>query len=212
MKFNLLRNFIYKIDIDSYECDEDITSGLVKLVEKNISKNIKDAVGIYRHIKYVYIYNTISGCYNVEIELGENSYAVYKLKDEYNKGVEVPIITDDSIAYLYTCPQCGKVYLLDDILKLNTDIVCPECNNEYNHGVVRILRPGKYRHFKGEYYEVMGITEYMTNTEQKIQLVVYKQLFGNEMYCMDIKEFASKLDNTKYPNAYQEYRFERIDD
>ena len=37
------------------------------------------------------------------------------------------------------------------------------------------IKPGKYRHFKGNYYEVIGIAH---NTETMEEMVVYRALYG----------------------------------
>lgn len=38
------------------------------------------------------------------------------------------------------------------------------------------IRPGKYRHFKGKYYEVLGVA---THSETLEPMVVYRQLYGH---------------------------------
>ena len=37
------------------------------------------------------------------------------------------------------------------------------------------IRPGKYQHFKGKYYEVLGVA---THSETLEPMVVYRQLYG----------------------------------
>ena len=37
------------------------------------------------------------------------------------------------------------------------------------------IRPGKYRHFKGKEYEVLGLA---THSETEEQMVVYRPLYG----------------------------------
>ncbi len=39
-----------------------------------------------------------------------------------------------------------------------------------------MLQPGRYRHYKGKDYEVIGIA---THSETQEQLVVYRTLYGN---------------------------------
>ncbi len=38
-----------------------------------------------------------------------------------------------------------------------------------------MIKPGKYRHFKGKEYEVLGIAKHSENLEE---MVVYRQLYG----------------------------------
>ena len=65
-----------------------------------------------------------------------------------------------------------------------------------------------YRHFKGKFYKVIAVA---THTETEEQLVVYQALYGNYGYFVrPLESFISKVDQDKYPEADQEYRFERI--
>ena len=65
-----------------------------------------------------------------------------------------------------------------------------------------------YRHFKGRDYEIVAIA---THTETEEKLVIYKALYGNyEIYARPLSMFLEKVDREKYPDATQEYRFERI--
>ena len=65
-----------------------------------------------------------------------------------------------------------------------------------------------YRHFKGKFYKVIAVA---THTETDEQLVVYQALYGNYGYFVrPLESFISKVDQDKYPEADQEYRFERI--
>lgn len=41
------------------------------------------------------------------------------------------------------------------------------------------VRPGKYRHFKGGHYNVIGVA---TGTEDGSQVVVYQALYGKHCY------------------------------
>lgn len=42
-------------------------------------------------------------------------------------------------------------------------------------GVFTMIKPGRYRHFKGKEYEVLGIAKH---SETEEEMVVYRQLYG----------------------------------
>jgi hypothetical protein len=60
-----------------------------------------------------------------------------------------------------------------------------------------LLEPGRYRHYKGNEYEVIGVAKH---SEDETDLVVYRPLYGNrglwvrplEMFIEDV-ELAGKL-------------------
>ena len=65
---------------------------------------------------------------------------------------------------------------------------------------------GIYKHFKGDYYLVEDIA---INSETLEKLVIYRSLYGDGgLYARPYDMFTSKVDKEKYPNVYQEYRFE----
>ena len=66
--------------------------------------------------------------------------------------------------------------------------------------------PGRYRHFKGNEYEVIGLARHSETTEE---MVVYRALYGDGgLWVRPLSMFLSKVDQEKYPDAQQEYRFE----
>lgn len=64
------------------------------------------------------------------------------------------------------------------------------------------------RHFKGGTYEILCIAKH---TEDNIDLVIYKNIYApDKIWARPIEMFMGKVNKTKYPDATQEYRFEKI--
>lgn len=67
-----------------------------------------------------------------------------------------------------------------------------------------------YRHFKGNLYQIIALAEEEGTGKM---LVVYQGLYAPfKVYARPLSEFLERLDRVKYPNAAQEYRFERVAD
>ncbi len=65
-----------------------------------------------------------------------------------------------------------------------------------------------YKHFKGNVYQVVTIAKDADTLEKQ---VVYQALYGTyQTYVRPLLEFMSEVDRDKYPNASQEFRFERV--
>ena len=64
---------------------------------------------------------------------------------------------------------------------------------------------GIYKHFKGNYYKVIGIA---TNSETEEEYVVYQSEETKKLWIRPTNMFLSEVDHQKYPEVKQKYRFE----
>lgn len=69
-----------------------------------------------------------------------------------------------------------------------------------------------YRHFKGGYYKIIAVGHH---SETKERMVVYSDLSCRNSSVRDpcirpLDMFMSEVDHNKYPDAEQEYRFEKV--
>ena len=71
------------------------------------------------------------------------------------------------------------------------------------------IRPGRYRHFKGNEYEVLFTARHSETGED---MVVYRALYGShKLFARPLEKFLSPVDKRKYPTSKQEYRFEPVE-
>lgn len=73
------------------------------------------------------------------------------------------------------------------------------------------MKPGDIvRHFKGNPYQILYFAK---DSETQRDVVVYRALYGEGgVWVRPMERFFSPVDREKYPNAEQEYRFERAEE
>lgn len=70
------------------------------------------------------------------------------------------------------------------------------------------IQAGKYKHFKGLEYRVIGCA---TNIETGEKTVIYKALYGRQVvYAKPVNLFVSEVDTDKYPTTKQKYKYKYI--
>lgn len=80
----------------------------------------------------------------------------------------------------------------------------------------RKIEIGKtYRHFKGNLYKVLDIVNDSESNNDEVykKIVVYEALYGEHLHwARPYDMFNSLVDNVKYPDVKQKYRFEEVDE
>ena len=63
-----------------------------------------------------------------------------------------------------------------------------------------------YRHFKGDYYLVVGTC---FDSEENEEYVLYRSLYGNgKLWARKKDNFLGEVNHQKYPNVKQKYSFQ----
>jgi len=80
---------------------------------------------------------------------------------------------------------------------------------------MRKIKIGKiYKHFKGNYYIVLDIVNDSESIGKDFQkVVIYQALYGENLkWSRSYDSFNSLVDNNKYPNVKQKYRFKEVNE
>ena len=102
-------------------------------------------------------------------------------------------VSDEQLGACNDCPA-------EDI----GDEVCEACAiTMYSERIISI--GGVYHHFKGNTYKVLDV---VTNADDLELYVVYELLEYGTRWVRSYKDFVSRVDREKYPEATQEYKFE----
>lgn len=74
-----------------------------------------------------------------------------------------------------------------------------------------VVKPGFYRHFKGDCYRVLGVVQ-RVDTDTPEMIVLYRKLHCSDdtIFARSVKNFTEEVDHKKYPDCKQKYKFVRI--
>ena len=76
---------------------------------------------------------------------------------------------------------------------------------------MREIKTGEYyRHVEGGLYHVTGVAK---DADTGRQMIVYQELDGNEeLWVRSCEDFSAEVDRCKYPDAEQQYLFEKVEE
>ena len=70
----------------------------------------------------------------------------------------------------------------------------------------KVLKNRVYKHFKGDYYIVIGFAKHCDDLED---YVIYQGLYEEgPIWIRPLSSFQEEVDHKKYPNVHQKYKFE----
>lgn len=114
----------------------------------------------------------------------------------------------------WMCKECGRE------MKAKENY-CPNCGAKWR--VIKMNREiqinGVYRHFKGNFYRVLGVAKHTETNEMLVLYNLCKMCLNGflddpsgNVYARPIEMFMSKVDREKYPESVQEYRFALVEE
>lgn len=107
----------------------------------------------------------------------------------------------------YKCSACGY----ETGTQAEKFVCCPICTATMDEMNKHEITPGIYRKFDGSMYRVANL---LVNNETGNVAVAYHSVGGGKLvfYLTPCEIFAAKVDKQKYPDATQEYCFEKVED
>ena len=120
------------------------------------------------------------------------------------------LIVEDTDTYsieYYKCSNCNSDPPKDKYGQEYLSRYCPNCG-EYlstTDGIVDNVPLGKYQHYKGNIYDVIGIAKH---TEQDILLVIYKNVHNSDIYARPLEAFLDIVEDVNL--HYRGPRFYKI--
>lgn len=114
---------------------------------------------------------------------------------------------EDKNTYWYECSHCGSKPPHTEYNYEWKSRYCPCCGKYmyFEEENIKDVPAGIYQHFKGKYYEVLGVAEHSESSEK---LVFYKALYGEyKLYARPLDMFVENIEDVHYnyrgPRFYQ---------
>ena len=164
---------------------------------------------------------TVFNYYPENMDINKDKKCCQCYSEAYRKLHE--LLTAESLELLNTVEDDGECKVQQNI-NIDKIIKEKEESNDVKISIseFRFFKIGDVvRHFK---YETLSESEkgqnmykyvircFATDVDTDEELVIYQALYGNfKTYARTMTEFASLVDNEKYPNIKQKFRFEIIE-